>query len=403
MKKTLIIVFIIYLFQGIIHNLGHPITPDMVKTLGIQDLWFGVFFALMSLGLALGGLFWGILGDTYNKKTLILIGLIIYSIGQYVFGNVHILPIMVIARFISGFAVASLLTLLLSYLIEKSEPMHKTRNIAFGAAILALGASVGYMIGGRLPDLLAFFDVENIVSQAEIIFLIQAVLNVVLALSIYLSLDDCHFDVSKTQPTMLEGIKSIGKLNVNLIIFLFSLTLISIAAINISKYIEVYIADLGYGAKGIGDFVFVTGIVGILTTLLIVPIVIKLKRNFTVMLMINVLSAFLIFLTFRIENVMLALYTIFMLYVILKNIYAPFETSYIAGFAQEGEHSKMMGIRQFFFAIGFVIGPLIGGFIYEINPLLVFDLSVVLFILGFVLLIIINKRIKKEMKLNKNL
>jgi len=120
------------------------------------------------------------------------------------------------------------------------------------------------------------------------------------------------------------------------------------------------------------------------------------------MLIINVLSAILVFLTFRIGNIMVALYSIFMVYVMLKNIYAPFETSYIADFAREGEHSKFMGIRQFFFAIGFVIGPLIGGFIYEINPLYVFDLSVILFMLGFGLLIIINKRIKKERKVKKS-
>ena len=53
-----------------------------------------------------------------------------------------------------------------------------------------------------------------------------------------------------------------------------------------------------------------------------------------------------------------------------------------------------MGVRQSFFAVGMVIGPLIGGFLYDIEPLYVFDFSILMFLLGLVLLLTVRKRLR---------
>jgi DHA1 family multidrug resistance protein-like MFS transporter len=197
---------------------------------------------------------------------------------------------------------------------------------------------------------------------------------------------------------MIDHIKSIKTLDKNLIVFLFSLTLTSIAAINISKYIEVYISDIGRGSEGIGNFVFVTGLVGIFTTFVIVPQLIKLKKDNVLMILINLFSAGLILIVFRMNDIVLGLYTVFMIYVILKNIYAPLEISFISSYATNNEYGKIMGIRQFFFSMGFVIGPLVAGFIYDIKPIYVFDLSVVMFLIGFVLILLVSRNLKRDIK-----
>lgn len=402
MKKTIIIVFALYFTQGLIHNLGHPITPDFITELGISEYMFGVFFALMSFGLALGGPVWGILGDRYNKKIMILIGLLIYSFGQYMFGNVHNLTSMIIFRFVSGFGVSASVTLLLSYLIEKSDPKDKKKNIAFGAAMMALGASAGYFIGGRLPnmDFMAIFNTVGEMGtaplQAKSVFLLQAILNTMLAFVLYFSIENCDENPDIEKVSMIDGLKSIRQIEPRLLVFLLSLTFTSMAAINLSKYTEVYIAKLGFGSEGIGNFVAITGIVGIVTTILIVPQIIKIKKDITVMLVVNVISAVIIYIVFRMSNIMTGLYTLFMLYMVMKTIYAPLETSYISSHAGDGELGKTMGIRQFFFAMGFVIGPLIGGFLYDIKPLYAFDFSVFMFILGFILVLITSNNINKE-------
>jgi hypothetical protein len=47
-----------------------------------------------------------------------------------------------------------------------------------------------------------------------------------------------------------------------------------------------------------------------------------------------------------------------------------------------------------------VIGPLLGGFLYEIAPLLVFDFSALMFLLGTALLIVVHKMRRKQSRVN---
>lgn len=391
MRKTVFITILFYFIMALIHNLGHPITPDFLRGLNIEDYMFGTFFALMSLGLVLGGPFWGILGDRFEKKYLMLIGMIVYSIGQYVFGNVHNIIVMSIFRFVSGFGVSASVTLLMSYLIQKSDQTNQKRNVAYGLAAMAFGASVSYYIGGKLPN---YLNTVSHIESGEVIFLIQALLNLLFGLSLVLFLEKCEKS-KEHNPTFIESIKDIRNLDKDLLLFLVSLTFVSIGAINVSKYLEVYIADIGRGSEGIGDFVFITGIVGIFTTAFVVPQIVKLKRDVFIMLVGNILSAVIVFSVFQFDNVMLSLYTLFMTYVVIKAAYAPLETSFISSYAQEHEIGKMMGIRQFFFAIGFVVGPLLGGFIYGINKIYVFYFSVLMFLIAAFLIYIMKRRNKE--------
>ena len=390
MKKTVIITISLFFLMALIHNLGHPVTPGFLRELELPDFLFGTFFALMSLGLVVGGPFWGPLGDRKDKRKLMFIGLLIYSVGQYVFGNVHNIYVMSIARFVSGFGVSAPVTLLMSYLIQKSAPDYTKRNVAYGLAMMALGASVSYKIGGMLPS---FLNTSNDIIAGETIFMMQAVINIFFGLLIVFVLERNTDTNSVEKPTFIESIKGIRKLDKNLLVFLTSLTFVSIGAINISKYLEVYIQDIGQGSKGIGDFVFVTGIVSILATVLLVQQLVKLNRDVYLMIFINVISAIVIFAVFQFSNIMVALYSLFMLYVVMKAVYAPLETAFISSFAKDGEYGTLMGIRQFFFAIGFVIGPLLGGFIYGIKDVYVFYFSVLMFIIAAVLVLSVYKKL----------
>jgi len=115
------------------------------------------------------------------------------------------------------------------------------------------------------------------------------------------------------------------------------------------------------------------------------------------MIIIQFISAIIIAIVFRSKEVLLILYTVFMIYVVIKAIYIVLEQNYIAGHGKSGKYGEIMGVRQAFLAIGMVIGPIIGGFLYDLKPIYVFDFSVIMFTLGFVLLLIVRKRIIKEL------
>jgi len=98
----------------------------------------------------------------------------------------------------------------------------------------------------------------------------------------------------------------------------------------------------------------------------------------------------------------LTVYTLFMVYIILKAIFTPLEQNYISSHAKEGEFGKIMGIRQSFLSIGMVLGPLIGGILYEVKPSWLFDSSAIAFIIGFGILLIVLILYKKEETTSEN-
>ncbi|MBN2268197.1 MAG: MFS transporter [Acholeplasmataceae bacterium] len=397
MHKTVKLIIFYIFIQGVVHNLGHPVTPAFVRSLGISDYMFGIFFAVMSLGLAIGGPLWGILSDqTGRKKRYIMIGLIMYSIGQFGFGYVGQGVWMVFFRLFSGLGVISALTLFMSTLIELSEPKNRGKYFAYLAASSTLGASVGYALGGFLNTNTLMIQWLN-TDHFPIIFLIQAMLNTLYVVFIWMTFKDPEgVMVSQEKQSVLKGLKTVIKMDPKLFVFLISLTFITIGSTNLSKYIDVYFDDLGYTTQALGNFVMATGIVSLVASILIVPLFARMRKQLFTIGLLQVLSAFIVFIVFRANQFLLMVYTVYMIYVILKAIYTPLEQNFIAKEAKEGTYGGIMGVRQSFVSIGMVLGPLIGGFIYEVNPLYLFDFSALTFLVGMALLVLVYLMKKKQ-------
>jgi DHA1 family multidrug resistance protein-like MFS transporter len=177
----------------------------------------------------------------------------------------------------------------------------------------------------------------------------------------------------------------------------------TIGAINLSKYMDVYFNELSYTPQQLGTFVFTTGIVSVLTSIFIVPIFAKFKKQILAIAIIQILSAIIVLFVFRAPNFLLIVYTVYMIYVIFKGVYQPLEQNFISLHAEEGKFGRVMGVRQSFLSIGMVIGPLVGGFLYERSALLLFDSSAAMFLIGVLLLgvvYILEKKHQEKVNLN---
>lgn len=397
MKKNLIVVLIFTFIMNILNNLGHPVTPSFVGSLNIPDYMFGVFFATMSLGMMLSAPLWGALSDNGSTKKYIIIGVLIYAVAQLGFGLVHNKYLMVGFRFLGGVGVGAPMTLLISLVVGHSDK-NRVTSLSIMAALSTLGASVGYKLGGSLGDSEFYKQLINTPSY-ENVFIFQFVGLVIFSLLVFIFIKDYkkenRVQRSKNPFSALAKIKT---LDVRLIIFLISLSMITIGSTNLSKYIDVYFRDLNLSTTSLGDFVFVTGLVSVVTSIFIAPLVAKIKKQLTVIIIIQVLSALIVFYVFRVDknSFLFTIYTVYNIYVMLKAIYLPLEQNLISSQADEESIGTVIGIRQSFISIGNVIGPLFGGVLYSIRPLLLFDVSGVFFLIGGLLLILILNINKKR-------
>lgn len=396
MKKKFVFLLVFTALQGLIHNIGHPVTPSLVTGLGIPDYMFGVFFATMSLGLMIASPIFGSWGDKHKKNRLIFIGLLFYSIGQAGFGISGNMYWMVFFRLVSGLGVSGIVTLFVSYVIEISDKEKRARNLAIFAATLTLFASVGYKLGGFLNNSPLFIQLLHTDNPGNL-FIIQAVLNTLYALLILFTLkEEEKVLIPSKRLNLFKSLKNMKKVDFSFILFLIAVMFISMGSTNLSKYIDVYFIELGYTSNQLGDFVMVTGIVSILSSLFLVPLFIKIKKELQLMIIIQIISGIIVIFVFRQARFLLFMYTIYNVYVLIRAIYLPFEQNFISEYAEEGAMGTIMGIRQSFVSVGMIIGMVLGGFLYDLKPLLVFDASAAMFFIAFVLFVVVFHRFKRK-------
>jgi DHA1 family multidrug resistance protein-like MFS transporter len=380
--------FVVYFFvQGILHNLGHPVTPAFVRELGIDDVMFGVYFSSMSFGLMLGGPLFGRLGDKGHRLRYVVFGLLLYSMGQLIFGLTHHAVWMAVGRFISGFGVVSSFTLFMSRLVEEADESQRTKYLAWIGAATTIGASIGYYLGGfaATNSVVSAFLGTNDLSR---LFVIQSVLNVLYVVLIVFTYPKEAVAVQPSGKTAKKA--SPKKLEFSLLLFLFVLFLMTFGAVNLGRYIDVYFYDLGYTPEELGLFVMTTGFVTLFATAFLIPWFGRQSKKIRWIQLVQTASAVIVYFVFRAERFLLAVYTAYMIYIAFRTIFPPLEQHVVAGYAVKGSYGSMFGIRQAAVSLGMIAGPLIGGVLYNIEPTLVFHVSAAVFLLGSALLFLVK-------------
>lgn len=384
MNKRIFSFIGLFFLQGVITNIGHPVTPHYITTLNISDYMFGIFLATMSLGMMIGAPFWGNLGDRKNKKYIIITGLLLYALGQFMFGFFNNAYILIVVRLISGFGIAASMTLITSELILNSKPKSRAVNIAYLSAAVTLGGALGYYLGGFINSnqLLITLFKTNIYAN---VFYLQGVLTLLFAVLILLFFKPLKIiQINDNKKSYFwEGFKQIKYLSKDLLIFLIALALINIAASNVDKFIDPYFKLLNLLPSDIGNYKLIVGIISVISSIIIVPIINRQSNNkLKLMAVLQLLSAMLVFITFKMENFLIAAYTLLLAYTALKAIFLPIEQSYISTYATEQNMGQITGVRQAFLSIGTIIGQLFGAFLFDKNALWLFNSSVIIFILS---------------------
>lgn len=378
MKKTVIILLFAVL-TGIGANLAHPVTPLYIRQLNIEPYMFGLFFTAMNLGIFIMSPFWGNLGDLIKRKYIVLIGLAGYGIAQGFFAYFSNEYLILIARFFAGFFYAAIMTSLLAYLQEDTDFKNKRTLISVFLALNVLGGSLGYLMGGLLGNVF-----EN---NVKTVIYIQMLFSVGLSL-LTVFLDTKVNKEVKEKKNVFKQMSQIRFLSKPLVLLLIITALINLAQTNFSKYLDLYITDLGFKSSDLGSFVFVTGLVTIVVTLLIVPYILRRLNPIWVMVVSTFIGGIFTFLTFSLNQsyILIWLYSLYMVYVAAKAIYDPALVNHLADY-KEVSAGMLMGLRQSALSLGAIVGPLIAGFLYGyIGVYLFYGLAGILILMALLLM-----------------
>ncbi len=380
-KKKRFYIIAIFVFLGSLTlNLGHPVTPKYIKELGISSEWFGYFFAFMSLGHVIMSPIYGNLSDKYGRKPIFIIGLCGYAFAQFLFITFDSVPLLLIPRITAGVFGSAILISAAGFFSDLSSKSERTKALSICAGLLAFGASAGYLVGGRL-------GVDSVLGVKGT-FKFQIIFALILAVLMLIFVRKAQERTSKNRKSFIQNLNDIRKLkDRNIYIMLCVGILVSISFVSVSKFLDVYISDSGYDTDVLGTFVFITGVIGIISTLTILPFLSGKFKDLNLLKFALILGGAMIFLTFIQNNMFVALYTTFLIFMLFKPFYQPLDQSILSR-RFDGNQGTILGIRSSFFAIGNVIGPLIAGFIYKYYGVNLFFFSSGLLILSGLILVV---------------
>ncbi|WP_234123950.1 MFS transporter [Clostridium hydrogenum] len=139
-------IFIALLGQGMVM----PILPDYLKQFSAGGSAAGYLVAVFGAAQFIFSPIGGQLSDKYGRKKLILSGMFLTVISDFMFAISHELILLYIARFIGGIGLGLMIPSNLAYVADSTTKETRAKGMGYFSAAMNLGMVLGPGIGGMV-------------------------------------------------------------------------------------------------------------------------------------------------------------------------------------------------------------------------------------------------------------
>lgn len=377
-NKYLMIFMILSIIQNIANSLVHPVTPTLIKNLELGSYIFGVAYACMAFGQFILSPFWGKTIDIIGERKQMSIGVILYAIGQLIFMFATTESAIIIGRLIGGAGIGGVTVASLTYVVKESTVEERGKNLTYYTTITSVCATFGYLIGGVVGDY-----------GITLPFYIQVITLFGLGI-LYPFLIRKRNDLSDTPiRTVIKDSNPFKTIIWKKGEFTKPLLILFMLAFVASLATTAYDQSFNYYLKDIFDFKpsyngYIKAVVGIASLIANLTIAIKIQKSkyitdsLMVIFGISALSLFILSIASSLSVFLLANLVFFT----VNSIYLPLVQNLCSDNGTKDNQGTIMGYSNSMKALGMIIGALIAGFIYTMDPKYPFYFAVIVFILA---------------------
>lgn len=369
-RKRVFSFFIVNVMVYLAANFAHPVTPTVIYDLQLPDYMFGLALAVMNVTMFLFSPFWGKINNYIPYRVSMLVSCMGYAVAQYMFGYAQDMAGVIVARLLAGIFIGGLFTSILGYISSTSPDEHRGTYLTTYATISSVGGAFGYFIGGMLGEIsvkTAFLAQVGLLALSGICFMFTCTA-------------DKAMEGAKLQPKELfKECNPFAAFAAGKTFLTWTwLKLIAVTCLSYTGYIafeqvfNYYIKDqFGLSSAYNGTIKFAVGIISLIANSTICMYLMKktdTRKTLTPVLAVATLS---------IIGVVLApdIWSFLGISVILFAAYSisiPLVQNMVADRAGKGNSSLIMGFYQAIRAIGGMVGALLAGFLYDIDPMVPF-------------------------------
>ncbi|MBP1965689.1 MFS transporter [Paenibacillus aceris] len=147
----LILMFnLLLVFSGI--GLVIPIMPKFMESLGITGGTIGLLVAAFSLTQLLCSPLAGRLADSFGRKRMIVIGMIVFAVSEGMFGLASSPGLLFTSRMMGGISAAMIMPAVMAYAADITTPEERAVGMGYITAAITTGFIIGPGIGGYIAE-----------------------------------------------------------------------------------------------------------------------------------------------------------------------------------------------------------------------------------------------------------
>jgi DHA1 family multidrug resistance protein-like MFS transporter len=376
------VLFVVMLGYGIVI----PIFPFYIENLGAGGTELGLLTASYAVMRLIFGPIWGGLSDRFGRKPILLIGILGYVITMVWFGLANTLWMLFAARILSGILSSATAPTTMAYIGDSSPEDERGGGMGMLGAAGGVGTIVGPAVGGFLASTslsMPFFVAAGL-----------ALLSLILAI---IFLPESHPAGERTEKKeAIIDLRAWWKAILSPIGTLFTLTFISTCGLMIfANVFGLYALEkFAFGPEDVGVMMMVLGLVSALAQgLLAGPLTKKLGDENVVK--IGLLGAALSYGLMLLANSYLTILLTTAVFALTVALQVPALTSLTSRRATVPQ-GIAMGLSNSFVSLGRIVGPLFGGYIFDVNIFLPYISGSAIITIAFIVSLLTLKGAKLD-------
>ncbi|ALC85451.1 multidrug MFS transporter [Bacillus sp. FJAT-22090] len=358
-------------FLGI--GLVIPVLPTLMNELGITGTTIGYLTAAFAIAQLIVSPFAGKAVDKLGRKIMIVIGLFIFGISEFLFGLGKEIEVLFISRILGGIGAAFIMPAVTAFIADITNLDTRPKALGYMSAAISTGFIIGPGIGGFLAEF-----------GTRIPFFFAGALGTIAAiLSIILLSEPNRTKESNDQ--VLEGKKGFKRIIAPK--YFLAFILIFIASFGLAAFESFFslFVDHKFQFKPSDIAIVITGgaIFGAASQVILFDRLTRIWGEIKLIRYSLILSALLVFLMTVVHSYFSILLVTFIVFVGF-DLFRPAVTSYLSNIAGN-EQGFVGGMNSMFTSLANICGPILGGMLFDININYPYYFATVILALGIVL------------------
>jgi len=367
LSTLLLNLFIAFLGIGLVI----PVTPTIMNELNISGATVGYMVSAFAFAQLILSPLAGRAVDKYGRKPMIIIGLFIFSMSELLFGLGQSVEVLFASRILGGVSAAFIMPAVTAFIADITTNETRPKALGYMSAAISTGFIIGPGIGGFLADL----------GSRTPFFFAAAFGLTAMVLSVFtLKEPERHYETTTVkQQTGFRKIFSPLYFIAFLVLLISSFGLASFESL-FALFVD---RKFGFTAKDIALAISLGAIVGVIVQ---VGLFDRLTRWFGEIRLIRyslIGSTLLVVLMTFVTNY-LSIILVTMVVFVGFDLMRPAVTTYLSKIAGN-EQGFVGGMNSMFTSIGNILGPIVGGLLFDVNLNYPFYFATVMLAVGIIL------------------